>query len=235
MPDDVVGAFHRFLNDPQVQELIHVRGLNVPGVNFHPEKRSLTPNNSAFNFEGYFVPKPWAVCNDRINDELKGSFPRSCVPALQYLVKHIRVLLYSGEFDLNTNFLGTLHVLEGHHWYEDRRWTTASRSLWKFGSDVAGEYFRLSDLSFLIVRNSGHLLPMDLPSHALDLIQRFVNDVTFADLPLPKEDEYYDQMVESNPSGNHVAFLSSRRLLWWIVAVIPVVLVLVGIYIALQK
>lgn len=28
----------------------------------------------------------------------------------------IRVLLYSGEFDLNTNTLGTLHTLEANRW-----------------------------------------------------------------------------------------------------------------------
>ena len=36
--------------------------------------------------------------------------------ALQYLAKHIRVMLYSGEFDLNTNILGTLRVLEQNTW-----------------------------------------------------------------------------------------------------------------------
>ncbi len=33
--------------------------------------------------------------------------------------KHLRVMLYSGEFDLNCNTLGTLHTLE-HNWWRGR-------------------------------------------------------------------------------------------------------------------
>lgn len=32
---------------------------------------------------------------------------------------HLRVMLYSGEFDLNCNTLGTLHTLE-HNWWRGR-------------------------------------------------------------------------------------------------------------------
>lgn len=44
--------------------------------------------------------------------------------------------------------------------------------------------------SFLIVRNSGHLLPMDLPATALEMIDRFINGRTFADVSLPSERSY---------------------------------------------
>ena len=98
----------------------------------------------------------------------------------------IRVLLYSGEFDLNCNTLGVLHVLESNTWLGryiiivsynihlvyrwrllvdlklfhilnmDRPWSTAKRSLWKFGKDVAGEYSEIGDtFAFLVVRNAG--------------------------------------------------------------------------------
>ena len=38
------------------------------------------------------------------------------VPNLKNVMEHIRVLLYTGEFDLNTNTLGTLHILEKNQW-----------------------------------------------------------------------------------------------------------------------
>lgn len=37
----------KFMNDPVIQEMIHVRGNNIPGLNFYPEK------------EG---KEPWCVC-----------------------------------------------------------------------------------------------------------------------------------------------------------------------------
>lgn len=74
---------------------------------------------------------------------MRKDHPVSAVPALQEVTKHIRslfcmsdtiynndciymyvamvvmfarVLLYNGEFDLNCNFLGTLHTLEDNLW-----------------------------------------------------------------------------------------------------------------------
>jgi hypothetical protein len=52
-------------------------------------------------------------------------------------VNDVRLLIYSGSFDLNCNMLGTLHTLEVNLW-RNRPWTHAERSLWKFGNDVAG-------------------------------------------------------------------------------------------------
>lgn len=71
-------------------------------------------------------------------------------------------------------------------------WEDAERALWKLESgEVGGEYFHFDDIfSFLIVRNSGHLLPMDKPAVALSMLTRFLNNQTFADLSLPKESFY---------------------------------------------
>lgn len=38
-------------------------------------------------------------------------------------------------------------------------------------------------------------MPMDLPQISLDLIDRFVNGRTFADIPLPSEQSYLDAIV----------------------------------------
>jgi len=70
------------------------------------------------------------------------------------------------------------------------------RWLWQYGgtdnSEVAGEYFSIDDVfSFLIVRNSGHLLPMDLPSTALEMLERFIRGGDdFKSLSLPSEETY---------------------------------------------
>jgi hypothetical protein len=61
----------------------------------------------------------------------------------------IRVMLYSGEFDLNCNTLGTLHTLEANKW-RNRHWSSADRSLWKVGDDVAGE-LRVAPIVGLVV------------------------------------------------------------------------------------
>ena len=73
-----------------------------------------------------------------------------------------------------------------------RPWEEAERGLWRTDDgDVGGEYFHFDEVfSFLIVRNSGHLLPMDQPAVALAMLTRFLNNESFADQSLPKESFY---------------------------------------------
>lgn len=73
-----------------------------------------------------------------------------------------------------------------------RPWEDAERGLWRTDDgDVGGEYFHFDEVfSFLIVRNSGHLLPMDKPAVALAMLTRFLNNESFADQSLPKESFY---------------------------------------------
>lgn len=195
------GPFNSFFQDPEIQSALHMRGYDLPGLNFMPEhwqnissfrgpaplSSSAAPTEMGFYYE---PPFGWAVCNDAIDEEMGRDHPTSAVPTLQFLVDfsqhqpngfdprhistrtaskdvfinkmkqvegHIRILMYSGEFDLNTNFLGTLHTLEANYWRK-RAWATAERALWKYNNEVAGEYFSIDDVfSFLIVRNSGEL------------------------------------------------------------------------------
>eukprot|EP01041_Mallomonas_annulata_P003654 gene3654-7281_t len=196
LPD---GVYHRFFNDPMIQEIIHVRGKNLIGVNFVPETRiggahlEYDASSSSPLSATVFVPNKWVVCNNEVNSAMDVDHPTTTVPALQFIAKYIRVLLYSGESDFNCNTLGTLHTLEANNWL-GRPWNTANRSLWKFANDVGGEYFNIGDaFSFLIVRNSGHLLPMDMPALALEMLRKFLDNESFADVWLPNEASYLDQ------------------------------------------
>ena len=193
-------AFMRFMNDPEVQEMLHVRGTNLPGINFVPEdRRALSAagdegrsrhDTSSLVADGYFVPPAWETCSDTVNDSFQDDRKTESVTALQYLAKHIRVLLYSGEFDINTNLLGTLKVLQKNEWV-GQNFNTAKRGLWKFNGDGAGEYYSIGDsFAFLVVRKTGHLLPGDLPDVALDLFNRFLEGRSFHDVVLPSAKDY---------------------------------------------
>lgn len=191
------GVFDSFFNDPYIQESLHVRGLGLPGLNFVPESGDESDPSVPPVF---FAPEKWQCCNDDINDAFSDDFISS-VPALKYLSEapEFRVLLYSGERDLNTNFLGTLHTLEASSWL-GRSWASAARALWQFNGDVAGEYMSIDEkFSFLIVRNSGHLLPMNLPAASLEMLHRFLSNSTFADVRLPSEASYRSKKSGDRP------------------------------------
>jgi carboxypeptidase D len=66
------GIFHTFLNDPVIQAILHVRGFDVPGINFVPgHKDGFVDSHGgvvgANNGSGtWFEPDVWQVCNDNI-------------------------------------------------------------------------------------------------------------------------------------------------------------------------
>ena len=185
--DDVFnGIYNEFFNDPEMQELIHVRGEGIPGVEFT---------------NGKYEPKSWKSCNDAINDDMTPDRPSSSVPALQFLAKHVRVLLYSGDLDLSCNIVGTTSTLEHYTWL-GQPWHEADRALWRIeGSikDVVGDYSHLGDdqFGFLVVHKSGHLVPMDRPDVALDLITRLVRSQSFGDIVIPSDNVYVDMLQAS--------------------------------------
>jgi carboxypeptidase C (cathepsin A) len=95
-------------------------------------------------------------------------------------------MVVSGEFDLNCNFIGTLRLLESNSWL-GRAWNTATRALWLVGGEIAGEYFNIDRLHYIIVRNCGHMVPTDVPVQALDMLRRFLNEESFIDHALPSD------------------------------------------------
>lgn len=254
-PDNIV---HKFFNDQEVQVALHVRGSDLPGLNFNPEHRRLTrilsgdatisstisyenesklsqssvidttsnhhtlntksahKNGHAANEEdatttspsmqpqqeekdhvGYYGPVEWKACDLGVSLSLLDDHPVSAVPSIHYIAQFISVFLYSGELDSTINTLGTIHTLEQNEWLGEK-WKTANRALWKFADDVAGEYFQLKTISLLIIRNAGHMMPLDKPATALEMITKFLDRTSFADVILLSDKDWADKIRKEN-------------------------------------
>ena len=50
------------------------------------------------------------------------------------------------------------------------------RDIWRVGNDVAGYSKEVRNLKVVMVRDSGHMVPMDQPLWALDMIDQFVRE-----------------------------------------------------------
>ena len=78
------------MNDPRIQEMLHVRGgmreKPLPGLNFKPSDGT----GSIDEETGVFVPNRWKACNDEISRTMRQDHPISSVPAIKYIVNHIR-------------------------------------------------------------------------------------------------------------------------------------------------
>lgn len=216
LPDDASTV--KFLNDPRIQEMLHVRGSDLPGIlnkvngawaffllkylfahETHFVYVFLPHLDTGLNFspesrnadivDGVFSPKKWAMCNFNITEAMSHDHPISSVPAIANIMQHIRVLMYNGALDLSCNHLGATHTLEMTNW-NGMSWSDAERSLMKHKGDVFGQHYQLNNLSFLVIRGAGHFVPSDQPSGALDMIKRFLHRASFADIVLPRDRTY---------------------------------------------
>ena len=97
------------------------------------------------------------------------------------LMENYQFMFYSGQFDGSAcNFYATKRMLDALEWKGKDAYMKTERSVWKVGSAAAG-YFKgdVAGFSFLLVSNSGHLVPTDQPENALDMISRFIEKQPF--------------------------------------------------------
>ena len=106
------------------------------------------------------------------------------------IFRNYKVLFYNGQVDiivaypLTENFLSTLEYK-----FTDE-YKNSSRVIWKVGNEIAGYATTYANMTQLVVRNAGHLVPHDQPKWAYDMIHRFVFGKSFGsdtekDLNLP--------------------------------------------------
>lgn len=159
----------RFLNDPRVKAALH------------------TPMNHT-----------WHSCiagagRRRLNMDTTGYLeqdrPTTVVPYIAELLEAgKRVLIYSGDRDMSTCAQGSEALLNNMDWSGsvDQQWIKAPRGLWVVNDSEVGGYAKtFKGLSYVVVYNSGHMVPFNQPEHALDLILRFIQNKSFSDYPLP--------------------------------------------------
>ncbi|CAM9829589.1 unnamed protein product, partial [Ectocarpus sp. 13 AM-2016] len=105
----------------------------------------------------------------------------------------VRSLFFNGQYDLICNHVGNLKALERlGDWTGDKEWESARRGVWLSDDKEEGHWGhrrpigyvkekRGNPLTFLLVLNSGHMVPLDQPRAALDMLKRFLSGDAFSD------------------------------------------------------
>ena len=91
----------------------------------------------------------------------------------------MQVLIYNGQLDVIIPYAQTENFLNALEWSGKYIYAMAPREIWKVQDDVAGYVRKAKNLTQVMVRNAGHILPYDQPKWAFDMIQRFVQDKDF--------------------------------------------------------
>lgn len=96
------------------------------------------------------------------------------------LLDNYKFLFYAGNMDGSLcNNLGVGRIIDRLAWTDTAKYRVAKRQPWVVDGQVAGLVKSAGNMSYVVVLNSGHLVPTDQPQASLDMIRRFVNNESF--------------------------------------------------------
>jgi len=116
---------------------------------------------------------------DIIQKYLTNDIMRSVIELLENLVEHYKLLVYNGQLDIIVAYPLTENYIRKMKWSGAYKYAKAPRKLWKVGNELAGYVKSVDNLTEVLVRNAGHMVPYDQPKWALDLITRFTHNKNF--------------------------------------------------------
>jgi cathepsin A (carboxypeptidase C) len=122
--------------------------------------------------------------------ELANDLPITMQPQVLYLLDNgIDVLFYQGNLDLACNTAGNHRWAESMPWAGQPAFIAQPKKMWKHEGKEVGWFKevkivtasgRATTFAMSTVDGAGHMVPYDKPKEALALVERWVNDRSFA-------------------------------------------------------
>lgn len=111
-----------------------------------------------------------------VEENLKADVYNTVAPWFSELLSNYRVMLYNGQLDIIVAYPLTVNFLKKLNFTGAEEYKIARRNIWYVEKDIAGYFKQAGNLTEVLVRNAGHLVPRDQPKWALNLITRFVKN-----------------------------------------------------------
>ena len=119
--------------------------------------------------------RPWTSCDMTVHTLLLGDWVTNLQPnVIEVLDAQVEVLVYSGDKDWICNWRG------GEAWTHKLEYTGKDEfnqldyTAWKVDNVEAGQVKSAQGLTFLRVYDAGHMVPMDQPKNALQMLTDFL-------------------------------------------------------------
>jgi carboxypeptidase D len=120
----------------------------------------------------------WHDCNDAVYNALNTSGVSSLSLVFKY-ADRLRILLYSGQFDLTCPHTGTENFLNNFDWPQRTAFINATRYVWTVHSTTAGYAQQAGNVTYLLVLGAGHMVPYQAPAPSADMFWRFISNRSF--------------------------------------------------------
>ncbi|BDA42498.1 Serine carboxypeptidase 3 [Coccomyxa sp. Obi] len=120
--------------------------------------------------------RPWQSCSPDVYNDFLGDIMRNYEDKVSaQLEAGIKVLIYVGTEDWICNWMGNKAWVSSLAWSQREAFDSAEEQEWHFEGSVVGTVKSAGPLSFLKVFQAGHMVPMDKPAEALDMITSFTH------------------------------------------------------------
>jgi cathepsin A (carboxypeptidase C) len=117
----------------------------------------------------------WEMLAGQVAARLRGTEYRSAAALYPPLLGQLRVLIYNGVYDLDTNHMGTDAWLASLDWPGKAAFAGRPRVPWTVDGKLAGFTRGEGNLTRVIFQDAGHLVAMDQPQAALEMLDRFLD------------------------------------------------------------
>jgi len=122
----------------------------------------------------------WQSCDTLVNVRLQADWMKDYQQLLTGPIEDgVRALIYAGDLDFICNWLGNQAWALALPWNGQAKFNSTQPVEWKVDGKAAGTIRQaagISNFSFVRVYQAGHMVPMDQPPVALQLVEQFVAD-----------------------------------------------------------
>jgi len=118
----------------------------------------------------------WKDGDDTVAYILEAQEQKSSAPLMPAILAQIRVLVYSGVFDMDCNFLSTDAWLSALDWPNKAAYHAAQMAPWRPAGKVWGHGLEVGNLTQRLILGAGHLVPMNQGRSALAMLEEFIHE-----------------------------------------------------------
>eukprot|EP00397_Hematodinium_sp_SG-2012_P029702 GEMP01031405.1.p1 GENE.GEMP01031405.1~~GEMP01031405.1.p1 ORF type:complete len:474 (-),score=126.58 GEMP01031405.1:694-2115(-) len=146
----------------------------VPPLCYDIKKETAYMNDKAVQ-QAIGVNKEWESCNHMVNVRFQGDWMKNFQQQLPDLLHdNIRVLIYAGDVDYICNWLGNKKwaLQLGYNGHDE--FVKAEDKPYEVNGKAAGRLRTAKGFSFLQVYQAGHMVPLDQPEAAVQMLNQFI-------------------------------------------------------------
>ena len=125
--------------------------------------------------------RKWEMCSGKVHEDMMADWMRNLEPTIPPMLEGgVRVMIYAGENDFICNWLGNHRWVKAMEWSGKAGFNAAMPTPFVVDGTTGGDVTEDGLLSFVKMSESGHMVPMDQPRNAVEMLRRFISGEAIA-------------------------------------------------------